>query len=309
MPVVNNQWLQRPDPLRPQLNYLLQLQRPAAALNLRSGYPRALMAGAHLSRFHGRGIEFDEVRPYQPGDDIRSMDWRVTARTGKPHTKLFREERERPVILSMDLRPAMFFATRGALKAVVASECAALLAWSVIHQGDRVGSLIFDGETHQFTRPTRGKRAALRLLGNVVQHERWKTRPNVLDEAFITTLRRAKHLSRTGSLMIFISDGRGLDQSCETLFKQLLQHHDILFVFIYDPFEREMPEIGRVRCSDGTVDHDINTTEERTRQEHTERFESRLQRLTSLTHLPGFFLVQCATNDDPLHQLQKVLAC
>jgi uncharacterized protein (DUF58 family) len=302
-----NHGLQRPDVLRPDLEYLIHLQGPAATLRLRQGYPRALMAGGHLSRFQGRGVEFDEVRPYQPGDDIRSMDWRVTARTGKPHTKLFREERERPALIMIDLRPAMFFATRGALKAVIAAECASLLAWSVVHQGDRVGSLMFDAGEQMMPsviRPVRGKRGVMRLLGSIVGHAQWRNHQTGTGETFLSTLQRGGHAARTGSLMIIISDGRGLDETCEAQLKQLLPHHNIVFVFIYDPFEAAMQNVGSLLASDGQKTSQINSADAQTRQQHAEHFSSRRGFLQELAKLPGFFLIECSTTDDPFTKLQ-----
>jgi len=296
--------------LRPTLAHLIQLQRPAATLRLREGYPRALMAGAHLSRFQGRGVEFDEARPYQPGDDVRSIDWRVTARTGKPHTKLFREERERPALLMLDFRPPMFFATRGALKAVVAAECAALLAWSVVHQGDRVGSLLFDAGDDimpSVIRPARGKRAVMRLLGDLVHHRQWRQRQMQFGMPFFRALKYASHIARTGSLLMIVSDARGLDSACESLLKQLLRHHDIVFVLVYDPFEAAMQDVGMLHASDGQSVHHLDTSAAGVRRRHAEQFSTRRQCLQQLARLPGFFLIQCATTDDPHSVLQSSL--
>ena len=143
--------------VRVSMASLLALHQGSATLALQPRRVRALTSGAYLSPFKGRGMEFDEVRPYTQGDDVRSIDWRVTARSGKPHTKLFREERERAVLLWIDLRPAMFFATRGAFKAVRAAQAAALLGWNTLQRGDRLGALIFDERHHDELRPRRGQ--------------------------------------------------------------------------------------------------------------------------------------------------------
>lgn len=307
MSITSHKALQRPDVLRPDFEYLVYLQGPASTLRLRHGSRQALMVGTHLSRFQGRGVEFDEVRLYQPGDDVRSMDWRVTARTGKPHVKLFREERERPALLMVDLRPAMFFATRGALKAVIAAECASLLAWSVMHQGDRVGSLLFDAGEHVMPsgiRPIRGKRGVMRLLGSIINHEQWKNRPEGVGESFMQILQRAGHAARTGSLIAIISDGRGLDATCVAQLKQLLLHHNIVFVFIYDPFEAEMQNVGSLLASDGHQTRQIDSADGQIRQRHAEHFAERRDYLQELARLPGFFLIECSTVDDPYAKLQ-----
>jgi len=278
---------------------------------LRDGYPRALMAGGHLSRFQGRGVEFDEVRPYQPGDEIRNMDWRVTARTGKPHTKLFREERERPALLLLDLRPSMFFATQGALKAVVAAECASLLAWSVVHQGDRIGSMLLDANLQSVSasiRPTRGKRSVMRLLGQIVDHPGWQQRMADQNASLVPALQRAAHAARTGSLILMVSDGRGMDDASESLLTLLLKHHQVVFVMVFDAFEASMPDAGLLQAFDGAAVRQINAADAAARHQLADQFSTRRQRLQSLEKIPGFFLIECTTTDDPFTVLQAVLS-
>jgi len=300
--------LQRPSPINPDLNYLIQLQRLATGLRLSEGYPRSLMAGTHLSRFQGRGVEFDEVRPYQPGDEIRNMDWRVTARTGKPHTKLFREERERPALLLLDMRPAMFFATQGALKAVVAAECASLLAWSVVHQGDRVGSLIMDANNQIASiRPARGKRSVMRLLGQITDHPQWTQRIADAGASLFPALQRAAHAARAGSMILIVSDGRGLDDASQAQLSQLLKHHQIVFVLVFDPFEQSIPDTGVLQAFDGQSVRQLNAADAGVRNQLAGHFSQRRKRLQALTTMAGFFLIECATTDDPFAAMQATL--
>ncbi len=262
-----------------------------------------------MSHFQGRGIEFDEVRLYQPGDDIRSMDWRVTARTGKPHTKLFREERERPALLLVDLRPPMFFATRGALKSIVATECASLLAWSVMQQGDRIGGLLFDGTHIRMARPARGRRGVLRFLGHMISHPCWRQRNACQDgsESLQGIVHRGAHTARSGSLMLVVSDGRGMDQDCAALFQRLLLHHTMVFVLVYDPFEANVPQVGILHATDGRNRRRLDTANAQLRKQHQMRFFARRERLRELARMPGFLLIECATNDDPFRALQTSL--
>ena len=143
---------------------LIRLSGAARAIALDVLRVRSLQTGAYVSHFRGRGMEFDESRPYQPGDDPRSIDWRVTARSTTAYTKLFREERERPVLIMVDLRSNMHFATRGCFKSVSASRAAALLSWAAHHRGDRLGGLIFGDTMHRELKPRLGRQAALRYL-------------------------------------------------------------------------------------------------------------------------------------------------
>lgn len=153
------------------LKSLIDLAKPAANLKLHHLGIRALQSGGYVSRFKGRGMEFDEARLYQPGDDIRSIDWRVTARTGKAHTKVFREERERPVFISVDNRPAMQFATRGVFKSVLAAKLAGLLAWTAQHHGDRIGGQLFSEQDCRELKPQNGKHAVLRFLNALAKQD------------------------------------------------------------------------------------------------------------------------------------------
>ena len=161
-------------PVRVALADLLRLRAAGEAIRLTAPRVRVAAAGGHLSPYKGRGVEFDESRPYQPGDDLRTIDWRVTARTGKPHTKVFREERNRPVFVWLDLRRPMLFATRGAYKGVRAAEMAALIAWSAVANGDRLGGLVFSETEHHELRPALGLRSALRLFQKIAADSLWQ---------------------------------------------------------------------------------------------------------------------------------------
>ena len=154
------------------LKTLIDLAKPASTLNLQHSKNRAQQSGAYMSRFKGRGMEFDEARLYQPGDDIRSIDWRVTARTGKTYTKVFREERERPVFISVDDRLTMHFATRGVFKSVLAAKLAGLLAWAAEHHGDRIGGQLFSEHDCYELKPQNGRHAVLRFLNTLVKPQK-----------------------------------------------------------------------------------------------------------------------------------------
>ena len=187
-----------------QLKTLVDLAKPASLLNLHHSPKRSKQSGAYVSRFKGRGMEFDEARLYQPGDDIRSIDWRVTARTGKTHTKVFREERERPVFISVDNRPSMHFATRGVFKSVQAAKIAALLAWTAQQKGDRIGGQIFSNTHCQEIKPQNGKHGVLRFFNALTKQSSTTALEMSLDHALARLVQHA----RPGSLVYVISDFR-----------------------------------------------------------------------------------------------------
>jgi uncharacterized protein (DUF58 family) len=297
--------------VRVSLASLLALHRAAEALPLKPGRIRSVSSGTYQSAFKGRGMEFDEVRPYMPGDDARTLDWRVTARTGKPHTKLFREERERAVLLWVDLRRPMFFATRGAFKAVRAAQAAAMLAWSAMHQGDRLGALIFNEDSHIELRPMRGKAALLRTLQNLAKDELWQshdTRNNVRSVNDLnTSLSRLRRVAQPGSLIVLLSDFTGLDTQGNAHLAQLARHNDLILADIHDPLEAELPPPGRYRISDGREFLAMETSSRNMREHYHLRFAQRQAELHNLCKRHHINLVKLGTAEAPLSALQRAL--
>lgn len=159
-------------PASTSLDELVLLRRAAQALQRRvSRKSAAPLSGGSVSRRLGRGLDFAEVREYQPGDDVRMIDWKVTARSGKAHTKLFVEERERPVLLVVDFRAGMRFGTRGMYKSVLAARLAALLGWCAVASHDRVGGFVFTDDWHDEIRPTAGRRGLMSLFRAIAQSQ------------------------------------------------------------------------------------------------------------------------------------------
>jgi len=143
--------------------------RLALPRNIRATHP---ISGQQRSKIQGRGVDFSEVRLYQPGDDVRSIDWRVTARTDRPHTKLFQEEKERPVMVLIDQGPSLFFGSKVRFKSVAAARLGVMLAWSALGEGDRVGGIIFNDEGHDEIRPRRSRKSVLHLANKVLPGRR-----------------------------------------------------------------------------------------------------------------------------------------
>jgi uncharacterized protein (DUF58 family) len=228
---------------------LIRLSGPARAIALNVLRVNSLQTGAYVSRFRGRGMEFDESRPYQPGDDPRSIDWRVTARSTTAYTKLFREERERPVLIAVDLRANMHFATQGCFKSVNASRAAALLSWAAHHRGDRLGGLIFGDTTHRELKPRLGRRAALRFVHELVEHPDWQdsdVEPSGVDP-LAQAMSALRRVARPGSLVVVISDFIGFSRAAQAYLSSVARHNEVLAVFLNDPIERELPPPGRYR--------------------------------------------------------------
>src|SRR5687767_12410229 len=236
-------------PVRVTLADLVRLRPAGESLRLTAPRIRVATEGGHMSPHKGRGVEFDESRPYQPGDDLRTIDWRVTARTGKPHTKVFREERNRPVFVWLDLRRPMLFATRGAYKGVRAAEMAALIAWSAVANGDRLGGLVFSETEHHELRPALGLRSALRLFQKIAADSLWQSTSTEASAEVDAerALLRLTRVARPGSLIFLLSDFRRLGADAERHLRQLAGHCDLMLVHFFDPVEAELPPPGRYR--------------------------------------------------------------
>jgi uncharacterized protein (DUF58 family) len=294
-------------PVEVTLADLVSLRPAGESLKLTAPRIRVATEGGHVSPYKGRGVEFDESRPYQAGDDLRTIDWRVTARTGKPHTKVFREERNRPVFVWLDLRRPMLFATRGAFKGVRAAEVAALVAWSAVANGDRLGGLVFSETEHHEHRPALGARSALRLLQTVCAKSLWHPpqTAEALEADAERALQRLARVARPGSLIFLISDFRRLGADYERQLKQLAVHCDLLLVHCYDAVEAELPPPGRYRIESLGRSFSIETANAATRRRYQERFAARRAALEALCRIPGIRMVDCPTDAEPRSVLNQ----
>ncbi len=226
---------------------LIALQRHAGRIGLQGAGPAlAQRGGEHLSRFRGRGMDYQESRAYSSGDDVRSMDWRITARTGEAHVKVYQEERERPVVLAVDFSPGMFFGSRGLLKSVVAARAATLIGWAAVEHGDRVGALLFNG-SHCDLAPRGGKHGVLQLIRQLVEHSNPRRGVDAPPDAggLGAALVRLRRVSRPGSLIVLIGDFYGLDAECDRQLQWLRQHNDLVALQIVDPLELTPPRPAR----------------------------------------------------------------
>lgn len=293
-------------PVAVTLPELLRLAQPATTLGLDTLRVRAALQGAAVSRLRGRGMEYDESRPYQPGDDPRSIDWRVTARTGRPHTKLFREERERPVLLWVDLRAPMFFATRGVFKAVQAARAAALLAWAAVQQGDRVGAQVFAEGLHVERRPGRGRSGALAVCNALLSVP--AAVPGAVAEPLERLAARLARVVRPGTRVFAISDFHDLDAACVERLAGITRHAELVTLLVHDRLEAELPPPGRYALATARGLAELETAQPELRLAQREAFAARRARLERLAALPGGHALACATDEDVVAVLQRAFA-
>lgn len=260
-------------------------------------------AGSHISRIRGRGMEFSEVRGYQAGDDIRAMDWRVTARTGNPHIKLFQEERERPVIVACDLRSNMWFGTRRALKSVVAADVSALISWSAFAAGDRIGGLIFNDEQEIDQRPSSGRKGLLRWLTQLSQVARCDYQP--ADLRLSEVLAHIQRVAKPGSSVFIVSDWYGFSEQNLNTLQHIARHCDITAIRIIDPLEYQLPQQS-LALTDGRQQRQLRINKSMA-QQYRQQFDQQHQQLTLSLNQLGIPLLRLQTDSDLLSELRSGL--
>ncbi|WP_328184992.1 DUF58 domain-containing protein [Marinobacter sp. OP 3.4] len=285
------------------LRHLLLLQAQARTLQMPSAR-RALRQrrGGHHSVMRGRGMSLAEVRPYQPGDDVRRIDWRVTARRQEPHTRVYEEERERPVLILCDLGPGLFFASEGSYKQVRAAELSALLAWVAHGSGDQAGGIVFGGETTEIIRPSRRRRSVMQLLNALSAHQRHQpaTTPEPGSDGLNDALTEARRIAHTGSRLFVISDFQGADGDTRSLLAGLAMHNQVTAVLVTDPLDDHLPGHGdyAVGGADGTLWFDGD--DRALQRAWWEASQSRYSALESLFRQTGTNLLTLATGEDPV---------
>ncbi|AFL72282.1 DUF58 domain-containing protein [Thiocystis violascens] len=294
--------------IRPDLKELIALRGQARRLDLAPrGRVLATRSGGHLSRFRGRGMEFDESRVYQPGDDPRNMDWRVTARAGTPHVKLFREERERPVWLLVDQGMSMRFGTRVAFKSVIAAQAAALLGWAAVDRGDRVGGLVFDETRYLERRPAARGAGLLPLLDRLTAP--LSTAPGepggVGHSSIVAAAEHLTRLIRPGSLVAVISDFADIRIDHSGWLAQLGAGSELLLILVHDAIESEVPPPGRYPVADGARQASLaeartgilDLTSARLRDAYLGHFQRRWEILQRLARRDRAHLLRLTTHE------------
>ena len=234
------------------------------------------MLGNARSPFKGRGVDFEEVRGYQFGDDIRSIDWRVTARRMKPHTKVFREERERPVMILLDQSHSMFFGSRLNFKSVTAAEISALIAWATLSHGDRIGGVVFNEYELRETRPKRSRKTLMHWLNQTEQMNRELRLAAVssieASNSLTRTLKHTRRVAHPGTQIFIISDFTQVNEESEQHLSQLARHNELMAIKVNDPLEQELPSPNQYRITNGLHSLTVNTGQPRLRQQFRQQY-------------------------------------
>lgn len=297
------------------LNQLIQLRHQASELSLLANKKaRSQLTGNITTQFRGRGLDFEELRQYQAGDDIRSIDWRVTARTGKAHTKLYSEERERPVIIVNDQRQAMAFGSRHCFKSVQATAIAALLSWSALAQNDRIGGLIFNDSDHTEIKPKRHKSSVLSILraSHEYNHKAVEFKQTDQPKKINTVLKELRQTVKPGSNVFIISDFIGLNETGVKHLYSLKKHVDITAIKISDPLEETLPSHAGTQYTNGEKEIVFDPSHQHLAKQFRQQFLSHNDFITSNLQKLGIIQINIKTNDcefDILRQFFSRQAC
>lgn len=255
----------------------------ASSVAKRTRKRASVRQGERLSRVRGRGMDFAEVRAYQPGDDVRTIDWRVTARRNKPHTKVFQEERERPTLIVVDQTRALFFGSRMRLKSVAAAEIASRLAWQSLANNDRVGGIVIGNDSLAVHRPLRSSRAVARLLNDIAVCNQQLTARTPLKQTFRSALPQISQLARSGHRIYLVTDCYALAEADRQRLLKLSRHNEVQGYFIFDPLEGELPPANRYQVEDANKRLQFHSGNKALRHDYRQRFANQLLTLETLS--------------------------
>lgn len=293
------------------LSALVRLRFAARGFSYLPRQPvRSILNGRKRSRLRGRGLDFEELRHYRPGDDIRTMDWRVTNRTGKPHVRVYTEERDRPVVALVDQRMPMFFGSKKKMKSVIAAELAALTAWQVLSAGDRIGAILFNDETIIEARPTKTERKLIGWLGSLTEMNQSlsvntgnRCNPETLTKALEKLERSIGH----DYLVVLVSDFYGWSDESLKSIRRINQHNDVICSIIYDPLERDITRADELVVSDGLYQLEIDPRSKNLGARFEARFDHSMARVQEAMQRYGIPVLSVETITPVSQQLREKL--
>ena len=292
------------------LDDLIKIQFKARDFSFQPGQPvNSILSGRYASRLRGRGLNFEELRRYHPGDDIRTMDWKVTARTRSPHVRVYTEEKDRAVLLLVDQRQHMFFGSRNRLKSVTAAELAALAAWRALAVGDRIGAIVFNDTETVEIKPQRSRQKVMEILGHVVRQNHALSADSTVNPnpaQLNRVLEKARVLAPHDALVVLISDGLGVDDETQRFTAWLAEHNDVLALLVHDP-SRIDPTGARLTVSDGTLQMDLDLTDPSVSRKMAEDFRTEQENLTRSLRRLSAPLLMISNEEDVVAQVRRLL--
>jgi uncharacterized protein (DUF58 family) len=296
--------------VRVTLGHLRSLEGRARGLTFLPRQPaRSVLNGRHASRLRGRGLNFEELRDYLPGDDVRAIDWKVTARTGRPHVRVMTEERDRPALIVVDQRMSMFFGSRLNMKSVTAAEAAALAAFRILDQGDRVGGIVFGDERIAEIRPQRTRAALDRFLAALADANGLlrAEAPAVTPISLTRVLRSVARIAPRNHLIIVLSDFDVADAETERLVAGLARRNDLVLGLVSDPFAQDLPKGLKLIVSDGRLQAEIDAGDSTTHRHLSEMASGRLAAILDWQRRFGVPVLPLSTAEETLPQVRRLM--
>lgn len=292
------------------LEHLRSLEGAARGLHFMPRQPaQSVLNGRHRSLLRGRGLNFEELRDYMPGDDVRSIDWKVTARTGTPHVRVFTEERDRPTLVVVDQRMSMFFGSVLNMKSVTAAECAAVSAYAVLEQGDRLGGIVFGDNIRAEIRPARSRKALNQFLTALAEANQalGPEAPNVSPQSINDVLGAVARIAPRDHLVIVLSDFDVVDDRTRRIVSGLSRHNDLVLGLVTDPFADNLPADAKLVISDGSLQAAIDTSDSKVHRDLTELAKSRIAEIVDWQRQYGVPVLPLTSAEDSLAQMRRLM--
>ncbi|QDY69620.1 DUF58 domain-containing protein [Qingshengfaniella alkalisoli] len=292
------------------LDHLRSLEGRARSLSFMPRQPaRSVLNGRHASRLRGRGLNFEELRDYMPGDDVRSIDWKVTARTGSPHVRVMTEERDRPAFIVVDQRMSMFFGSQLNMKSVTAAEAAGLAAFRILDQGDRVGGIVVGDDSIAEIRPQRSRRTLNRFLTALADANAAlrADAPTVKPVHLSTVLRHVARIAPRNHLIIVLSDFAGADDDTHRIVSAIARRNDLVLCLVSDPLAADFPEGMRLVVSDGQLQAEIDTGTASARRDLHDFVTGRLATILDWQRTLGVPVLPLSSGEETLPQMRRLM--
>ena len=293
------------------LAHLRSLQGAASGLSFLPRQPSAsLLNGRHASRLRGRGLNFEEMRDYLPGDDVRSIDWKATARTGKPHVRVFTEERDRPALLVVDQRMSMFFGSQLNMKAVTAAEAAAITAFRVLNASDRVGGIVFNDDSQVDIVPRRSERTVFALLESIVEMNSALSADKVVvpaPDSLNGVLGSVARIAHHDHLIIVFSDFDGIDEMTHRRLSGIAAHNDVLLVLVYDPISERIDPGSQTVIGDGRMQAEIDLGSASIREAVNSYTRGRLEKIHDWQTTINLSVLPLSSGEETLPQMRRLM--
>lgn len=291
------------------LQHLLEFEWLNTVLNFKMGSQKSnsVLSGRYTSKLRGRGLDFEESRPYVIGDDIRNIDWNVTAKTGQTHTKVFTEEKEKPAFIFVDQSVTMGFGSTHKTKSVVAGELAAITAYRILKGGDRIGGLVFKGEDYDLVMPKRDRKNILHFFQKIINanHHIYKNKKFDFSESLRGITSKLRNIITHDYMVVIISDFYRYNSETIKYLSEISQHNDVILIKVYDPLEEELPN-EKITLSNVSHQIQMNGSNEKLTKELSDDFNNNYRQFKSEVEKYNITVFKINTIDSIESQLAQL---